>query len=117
MPPPSLLPRQKVALTPRHSPMDWANLQRQAPTLVTSAAALEAGFQRYTLADLKKHNREEDCWIGLSGRVYDVTRFLAYHPGGKKIVMSVAGKDATQKFSTLFFFFFYKYDFLKGWIK
>lgn len=31
---------------------------------------------------VKRHNSEEDCWIIVRGKVYDVTYYLNTHPGG-----------------------------------
>ena len=42
----------------------------------------------YTLADLKAHATEADCWILVHGKVYDVTAFLDEHPGGFDIIVS-----------------------------
>lgn len=35
------------------------------------------------------------------GKVYDVTEFLPSHPGGTKIILKFAGKDATKKFEPI----------------
>ncbi len=40
----------------------------------------------------------ESCWVILYGHVYDVTDFLSSHPGGSKIILSLAGKDATEEY-------------------
>ncbi|XP_078433282.1 cytochrome b5-like [Wolffia australiana] len=52
----------------------------------------------YTLAEVSKHNSREDCWIVISGKVYDVTKFLDDHPGGDDVLLSSTGKDATDDF-------------------
>ena len=39
---------------------------------------------------------QDDCWTAYRGRVYDMTPFMEYHPGGVKYIMSAAGKDGTK---------------------
>ena len=52
-------------------------------------------------ADVGAHNKEEDCWVVLHGHVWDLTAFLPEHPGGKKIIVKYAGRDATEEFDML----------------
>lgn len=65
------------------------------------AAAIAVEPAEYSLAELKKHNTEDDCWIAVEGGVYDVTGFLDEHPGGGSMLMSVAGTDATGTFKSI----------------
>ncbi|EAY18716.1 Cytochrome b5-like Heme/Steroid binding domain containing protein [Trichomonas vaginalis G3] len=46
-----------------------------------------------TREELAKHNTPEDCWCSYRGEVYNMTPYLAMHPGGPKIICSVAGGD------------------------
>jgi len=36
--------------------------------------------------DVQQHNTPEDCWIIVHQKVYDVSAFLADHPGGSKSI-------------------------------
>ena len=47
---------------------------------------------------MAKHNTPDSCWVILYGDVYDVTEFLPSHPGGSKIILSLAGRDATEEY-------------------
>jgi hypothetical protein len=108
----SLLPSARLSLSLRLSPsgpsfsplgaragagysqLDWAR------KLAGPAAAMRG---RIAMADVAKHNKRDDCWIVLrgaqycagalgrladarwrAGRVYDVTAYLPYHPGGAR---------------------------------
>lgn len=53
----------------------------------------------YSLTQVSKHDNESSAWVVIEGYVYDVTTFLAEHPGGKEIVLSHLGTDATQAFT------------------
>ncbi|KAK4515890.1 uncharacterized protein ATC70_010848 [Mucor velutinosus] len=55
----------------------------------------------YTLADVAKHNKPDDCWVVVNGQVLDVTDFLPDHPGGKKAILIYAGRDATEEFNMM----------------
>jgi len=51
-----------------------------------------------TVDIVAKHASPESCWIILYGHVYDVTNFVAQHPGGSKVILQLAGQDATSEF-------------------
>ena len=54
---------------------------------------------KYTLAQIAPHSTAADCWFAVSGKVYNVTSFIAsgQHPGGNQILLG-CGKDATSLF-------------------
>lgn len=54
-----------------------------------------------SLAEIQKHNNPEDCWIIIRDVVYNVTEFLNEHPGGAKMILRYAGKDATEEYEPI----------------
>ncbi|KAA1477165.1 cytochrome b5 [Dentipellis sp. KUC8613] len=100
-PPTTLLPpkksarREKVALTPGHSPLDWANLKSSGTDLRGGAEQL----MRIPPSVLKMHNKRDDAWSAFNGKVYNITPYLAFHPGGERELMRVAGRDGTKLFA------------------
>jgi len=54
----------------------------------------------YTMEEIRKHNTDESAWIVLHGRVYDVTKWMWYHPGREEVLQQNAGEDATFKFES-----------------
>jgi nitrate reductase (NAD(P)H) len=65
----------------------------------TPAAAPKASVgKKYTLAEVEKHNTQEDVWIIINNKVYDCTEYLDLHPGGVDSIMINGGADATEDF-------------------
>ncbi|XP_074056518.1 cytochrome b5 type B isoform X2 [Macrotis lagotis] len=58
----------------------------------------EAEATYYRLEEVAKRNSEQEMWLVIHGRVYDVTPFLGEHPGGEEVLMEQAGRDATESF-------------------
>jgi len=52
----------------------------------------------FTVEDVASHNKASDLFIIVDSKVYDLTKFQDEHPGGKKILTKVAGKDASKQF-------------------
>ncbi|THU92706.1 acyl-CoA dehydrogenase NM domain-like protein [Dendrothele bispora CBS 962.96] len=57
-------------------------------------------MKEFTLDQVNEHNKENDLWIVIDSKVYDLSRFAALHPGGISVLLAkgVAGKDATNIF-------------------
>ena len=56
-------------------------------------------LREYTLNEVCPHCHEDDAWIIIDEHVYDVTKFVSRHPGGKGPLLNLAGCDATDAFA------------------
>lgn len=54
----------------------------------------------YTAADVAAHNTAGDCWMIISGKVYNVASYIPIHPGGVVAISAYCGKDATAVFAS-----------------
>lgn len=54
----------------------------------------------YTLQDVAKHNRADDCWMAIGGQVYDFTSYLPNHPTAPAVIVPSCGTDATKAYAT-----------------
>ncbi|XP_072251055.1 cytochrome b5 reductase 4 isoform X2 [Leuresthes tenuis] len=86
--------RNKVALKPGHSLMDWIRFAKSGKDLT----GLRGRLIEVTQEELQKHNRRDDCWTCIRGMVYNVTPYMDYHPGGEEELMKAAGIDGTELF-------------------
>ena len=52
----------------------------------------------YSFEEVSSHKCRDNCWLLISGKVYDVTPFMEEHPGGDEVLLAATGKDATDDF-------------------
>ncbi|KAF7312484.1 Cytoplasm protein [Mycena indigotica] len=87
--------REKVALAPGHSALDWAALKSSG----TDLRGVDT-LTRIPPSLLKQHRSKTDAWTAINGKVYNITAYLPYHPGGERELMRVAGRDGTHLFAS-----------------
>lgn len=67
--------------------------------LQTRVSSVSTPSKPITIDELETHNKKSDCWMAINGKVYDVTKYMPYHPGGIPTLMKGAGKDSTDLFN------------------
>ena len=53
----------------------------------------------FSMNDVAKHNNQNDCWMVIEGKVYDVTNYIDSHPGGR-VLVNFCGQDGSLAFAT-----------------
>ncbi|KAG9258229.1 uncharacterized protein F5Z01DRAFT_670876 [Emericellopsis atlantica] len=105
-PPPTLAakpnkPSKKVMLQPGRSPLDWARIS--GPSSDLRNLPPNTPYLRVTPSMLKAQNGRKgtDAWMALNGKVYNISPYAEYHPGGKGELMRGAGKDGTKLYGEI----------------
>jgi len=64
---------------------------------ITGEATHPTPVEQYTIEEVCQHKVADDLWLIIDNLVYDLTEFVAIHPGGDMILLG-AGIDATKLF-------------------
>lgn len=92
------VPRSKVQLGEGHSQANWMN--KKMPTVQ---------LRRISKEELRQHRKPEDpggAWMALKGKVYDVTSYMDFHPGGREKIIQACGQVSECVFFLVGCFFF-----------
>lgn len=78
--------------------MDWIKLTKEKAIDLNGLAG--APFRKdIPLSEVKLHSTPDDAWTVIHSKVYNMTPYMSFHPGGVDHLMKVAGKDGTALFS------------------
>lgn len=95
--------RLKVVLEPGHSPLDWAHLNSDRSNRIKLRGVPPntppPQYVKVTKDELKLHNTRDDAWTSINGKVFNITPYVNFHPGGAKEIMKCAGRDGTSLFN------------------
>lgn len=65
----------------------------------SSSLSSSSASTTFTSTIVATHHTSDDCWVIISGKVYNVTSYIPHHPGGPNQIISRCGTDATQAFA------------------
>jgi cytochrome b involved in lipid metabolism len=97
---PSTKKRSGKVLQPGFGLADWNRLLQSSHDLAQRRrGGNDVVIRRdMTREEVAQHSHDYDAWIILHGKVYNIGPYLPYHPGGRQILKSSLGKDATALF-------------------
>merc|ERR1712113_1304607 len=95
--------RGKVAIESGYSLMAWMRLSASGTDLTAGFGAVDEDedeelWKEWTQDEVMQHSSADDAWMVLHGRVYNISPYLRYHPGGAEILLKAAGADGTALF-------------------
>ena len=53
----------------------------------------------YTMDKVRENNSASSCWSIINGNVYDLTKWISSHPGGRSAITGICGRDGTSTFN------------------
>ncbi|RID42490.1 hypothetical protein BRARA_J02368 [Brassica rapa] len=89
--------RTKVPFEKGYSQMDWLKLTRTHPDLAGLKG--ESNRRLISMDEVKKHKSGDSMWTVLKGRVYNISPYMNFHPGGVDMLMKAVGRDGTLLFN------------------
>ncbi|KND90972.1 Cytochrome b5 reductase 4 [Tolypocladium ophioglossoides CBS 100239] len=94
-------PSRKVTLDPGHSPLDWARILGSGADLRGLAPSTPYMRVPPSLLKEKTGRRGKDAWMAVNDKVYNITPYAKFHPGGVPELMRGAGRDGTRLFGEI----------------
>jgi cytochrome b involved in lipid metabolism len=70
-------------------------------TTVDTTVTQTSGIKEFTLQDVAQHASPSDCYLSINGGVYDVSSYISYHPGGRRMITSRCGTEVTNIFARI----------------
>jgi len=80
---------------PAPTPAAPAATPTPSPT-PTAEVTTQAG---YTMEKVRENNSASSCWSIINGNVYDLTKWISSHPGGRSAITGICGRDGTSTFN------------------
>lgn len=75
--------------------------ERKRVTLTDAKPKMTRELRDITMSELANHDTEDDCWVDIFGKIYDLTSFAEEHPAGAQSIYDLCGKDGTEAFETV----------------
>ncbi len=69
------------------------------PTLSPTPTAEVTTQAGYTMEKVRENNSASSCWSIINGNVYDLTKWISSHPGGRSAITGICGRDGTSSFN------------------
>ena len=93
----------KTTATPKQSetpkPTETAKPSATPKPTATPEPTVTAGPVFVSKAEVAKNNSRSSCWVIIDDSVYDLTKWIAQHPGGASNILNLCGRDGTSAFA------------------
>jgi flavocytochrome c len=80
-------------------PIDQSLSSRLADSQQNEDKVAKGPIPIISMEQVAQHNLQDDCWVAIHGKVFDLTKFADQHPGGVRSIQQLCGVQGTQAFS------------------
>lgn len=87
------------ATTPASSTTSAGAASSSSSSSSSASSSASSTSAALTLAVIATHNTQTDCWAAVNGKAYDLTDWIAQHPGGAEAITGLCGTDASSAFA------------------
>jgi cytochrome b involved in lipid metabolism len=91
-------PSEEASPTATKRPTATAKPTLTPKPTATPEPTVTAGPVFVSKAEVAKNNSRSSCWVIIDGSVYDLTKWIAQHPGGASNILNLCGSDGTSAF-------------------
>lgn len=78
----------------------FVDTEEPGETPVSDVTGAPEAPEVITLEQVAERSSADDCWVVIDSVVYDLTDYIAEHPGGEANVINMCGADASGVFAT-----------------
>ncbi len=71
---------------------------QDASEIVSDTTGTAPEGKTYSMMEVATHNTESSCWSAIDNTIYDLTKWIPQHPGGRNAILGLCGKDGTNAF-------------------
>ena len=75
-----------------------SHLDQLGKSTASPSATASTASGKLDAALVATHKTSSDCWTIVNGNVYNVTTWIAKHPGGQSVIQAMCGIDGTAAF-------------------
>lgn len=96
--PPSQKPKAATGIRKKQGRFGMAEWNRLLKVSKDLAQRRGEPLRRIPMSEVAQHDAVYDGWTVLRGKVFCISPYLAYHPGGETILKRILGRDCTELF-------------------
>lgn len=90
-----------VEIVPKEDLVSSSRIAQRQAVKIRGSTRNGRPLRQISIEELENANSVEKPWVAVRGKVYDLTKFVEKHPGGRDFLLLSVGRDATSLYESL----------------